>query len=86
LSTNQNRLTDFPLFVEESDLERKGDVTDVTLITLQNTVGCADKDRCCTVDLAGPTDQTKETSFHCQIIDKYGPSAISPNSSLTEEF
>jgi hypothetical protein len=85
-ATNRNRLIVFPLLVEESELECNGDVTNMTLVTLLTVIGCTDKDKCCTLDLAGPTDQTKETYFHCQIRDKSGPSAISPGSSLTEEF
>ena len=86
LYTLRNRLTVFLLFGEVSDLERIGDVTDVTLITLLTVPGCADKDKFCRVDLAGPTDQIKRKSFRYQIIDKLGPVAIPPGSSLAEEF
>lgn len=79
--TLRNRLTGFLPFVEESDLQRIGDVTEVTLFTLLTVASCADKDKFCTVDFAGPTDQIKRTSFRCQIIDKVGPVAISPGSS-----
>jgi hypothetical protein len=58
LSTIKNRLTVFPLLVEESDLERNGDVTDVTLVTLVTVIGCTDKEKCYTVNLVGPTDET----------------------------
>jgi hypothetical protein len=71
-------LTVFLLFVEESDLQHIGDVTGVTLFTLLTVAICTDKDKFCTVDVAGPTDQIKRTSFRCQIIDKVRPVAISP--------
>lgn len=76
----------FPLFVEESDLERIGVATDVTLVSLLTVDGCTDKDKFCTVDLAELTDQIKQTSFRCQIIDKVGPSAISLGFTLAEEY
>lgn len=76
----------FPLFVEESDLERIGVVTDVTLVSLLTVDECTDKDKFCTADLAGLTDQIKQTSFRCQIIDKVGPSAISLIFLLAEEY
>ena len=74
-----------PLFIEESDLERIGVITDVTLVSLLTVDGCTDKDKFCTVDLAVLTDQIKQTSFRRQIIDKVGPSAISLSFSLAEE-
>jgi len=77
----RNRLTVLLLFVEESDLQRIGDVTDVTLFTLLTVASCTDKDKFCTVDVAGPTDQIKLTPFRCQITDKVGPVAISPGPS-----
>jgi septum formation inhibitor-activating ATPase MinD len=67
-------------------LERIGDVTDVTLVTLLTVASCTDKDKLCTVDIAGTTDQIKRKSFRYQIIDKVGPVAILPGSSLAEEF
>ena len=76
----------FLLFPEKSALERIGYVTGVTLMTLLTVPGCTDKDKFCRVDLAGPTDQIKQTSFRCQIIDNLGPVAISPGYSLAEEF
>jgi hypothetical protein len=84
--TLRNRLTVCLLFDEESDLERIGDVTDVTLVTSLTVAGCTDTDTLCTVDLSRPIDQTKRTSFRYQIIDKSGPVAISPVSSLALEF
>ena len=63
-----------------------GDVTDVTLVTLLTVASCTDKDKLCTVDLAGPIDQIKWTTFRYHIINKVGPVAILPGSSLAEEF